>query len=160
MSTIKGAIASPFVLFGLALVAFVAWLAYDATNAPAATRGRDQLPTATATPFPDPVEDRLGGLAPGQPRLLVEEQLAGLTLPQVDPIDVSSGKPVCRERYSVHLVRPVPRLMPAKAEGFSPGPYTLTVEFDGAAPGHPLARFDLTPGALHPIPLRPLPPAP
>ena len=70
-------------------------------------------------------------LAPGQPRYLVEEQLTGMMLPQVDPVDVSSGKPVCRERYSVNLTRPVPGLTPAGPEGFAPGPYTLTVEFGG-----------------------------
>src|SRR6266540_3545990 len=119
MSTFKAALPTPFVVFGVATVAFVAWLAYDAAHAPAATR-RGGEPVAPADSLAGPLEARLGTLSPGQSRLSVEEQLTGLTLPQVDPIDVSSGKPVCREQYMVHLSHPVPNLTPGRPEEFSP----------------------------------------
>lgn len=158
MSTSKVALPTPFFVFGVAAIGFVAWLAYDAASASATSRrGGGSPPAAPLDPLCGPVEARLDSLSPGQPRLVVEEQLAGLVLPQVDPIDVSSGKPVCRERYIVTLTRPVPKLMPAQSGGFTPGPYTLTVEFDGTAAGHPLTRLALAPGASHPGPLHPLP---
>jgi hypothetical protein len=158
MSTSKVALPTPFFVFGVAAIGFVAWLAYDAASASATSRrGGSSPPTGHLDPLCGPGEARLGSLALGQPRLVVEEQLTGLAPHQIEPIDVSSGKPVCRERYTVHLTHPVSNLMSAQPEGFKPGPYTLTVEFDGAAPGHPLTRLALAPGASHPGPLHPLP---
>src|SRR5205823_1398680 len=135
-------------------------VAYDAARAPASARATRPAPAPLLSPNDDPVagpiETRLDALQPGTPRVTAEQQLATISPPQVDPVDVSTGKPVCRERYTLHLVRPVRDLTPAAANTFTPGPYVLTVEFDGARPGHPLTRLALTPGPA----LRPLPPAP
>jgi hypothetical protein len=158
MSTSRVAPSTPFLVFVIGAVAFVAWVAHDATHAPAAPRPDQELLSPNDDPIAGPIEKRLNALQPGVPRLVAEQQLTALGAPTVEPIDVSSGKPVCRSRYLVHLVRPVPNLMPDAPGEFQPGPYTLTVEFDGGADGHPLRRLTLTraPGA----PLVPLPACP
>jgi hypothetical protein len=147
MHTSKGVLANPFVVFGAAVVAFATWLSYDATHAPAAYHPAD--PPEEVAVAPDPVagaiEARLGTLKPGVPRLTAEQQLMTLPAPDVEPVDLSAGRPVFRERYRLTLEHPVALLDPAPPAEFVPGPYVLTVEFDGAAAGHPLSRVALAP---------------
>jgi hypothetical protein len=76
---------------------------------------------------------------------MVEQQLAEVGLAEVDPIDLSTGRPVCRSRYTVHLTNPIPNLRPSGTAEFTPGEYILTLEFDGATAGHPLSRIALAP---------------
>jgi hypothetical protein len=61
-------------------------------------------------------------------------------------VDLSSGSPVLRTRYSVYLTRPGLKHAPGATAAFRPGIHNVTLEFDGAAPNHPLLRADVTPG--------------
>jgi len=157
MSAFRVAPSSPFFILGAAVVAFVAWLTYDATQAPGshmthppasnASRVLRDIPAASQIATAGPLEVQLTALHPGVARLVAEQQLSTLPGPEVDPVDVSSGHPVFRERYSIRLDQPV-TLLSIPEEEFTPGPYVLTVEFDGAVAGHPLTRISLDPAIV------------
>ena len=158
MSPFRVAPSSPFFVFGAAIVAFVAWLTYDATHAsesqathppftPQAARALRHIPSAPTPVDQSPLEVQLTSLQLGVTRMSAEHQLSSLPGPEVDPIDLSSGHPVFRERYSIHLDQPV-TLLSIPEEEFVPGPYVLTVEFDGAVAGHPLTHVSLDPALV------------
>lgn len=91
-------------------------------------------------------ETVLEGIEPGMSRLVVEQRFAGQSSVTVEPVDLSSGVPVLRSRYVVQVSRPFPSMMPGAGPGqFHPGPYAVTLEFNGAAPDHPLIRAALAP---------------
>ena len=66
---------------------------------------------------------------------------------------MASGKPVFRVCYRVNLMNPVINSHLTQPKEFTPGPYVLTVEFDGAAPGHPLSRMALAPAPRRSLPM-------
>jgi hypothetical protein len=96
--------------------------------------------------IPVAADSSLEAIQPGMPRLLVEQRFGPRNSVGVEPVDLSSGLPVLRTRYVVHLSRPVEALMPDLKPGqFRPGQHQLTLEFDGARPGHPLLRAEVSP---------------
>ncbi len=137
----------PFLVFGSAALAFGGWIAYEATKPigpkTSAARATGHDPFERSGP---PVEAVLGMVHHGIARPHVERHLTGLTPAELETSDVSSGATPMRSRYRVALERPVPHLMPrVLPHMFKPGPYLLTLEFDGSKPGHPLVRAELTP---------------
>ncbi len=145
MHALRTTLAHPLFVFGTAGVAFAAWIAFYTT--PARPAPEPDAPSSALLGLQSAHDDQdipeLKALKPGLPRLTAEQHLASLARPDVDPVDVSSGRAVVRSHYRMTLARPN-----VLAEGeFVPGPYVLTVEFDGAAIGHPLTRATLVPAA-------------
>jgi hypothetical protein len=145
MATSRLASAMPYAVFLVAVGGFVAWLALDAARPPTREAPPDP-PDARTVAVPAAGDSALEAIQPGMPRLLVEQRFAHRSSAAVEPVDFSAGSPVLRTRYVVHLSRPVEALMPDLQPGeFRPGPHKLTLEFDGARPGHPLLRAELAP---------------
>jgi hypothetical protein len=143
MLSFRHALSAPLLVLGAAATAFVAWIVYDA-RAPIAAR-------PAPAPRPDASENTgpshaivLGVLRPGFPRMFAEQRLATLPPPIHEPVDVSGPTPVCRVRYHVHLLQPVPQWQNVPS-GFAPGPYIATLEYDGGVVGQPLIRITIAP---------------
>lgn len=143
----------PYAVFVAASGGFTAWVATDAVRpsgaegsagaAPAAVPEVRGMRAVAVVPSGDLL---LEGLEPGLSRLAVEQRFATQPAVAVEPVDFSSGTPVLRSRYAVHLSRPFPPLMPQVGpEEFRPGPYAITLEFNGGMPDHPLIRAELAP---------------
>jgi hypothetical protein len=149
MDTIRMVTAPPVLVFGVAVFAFGGWIACESGRGPGKPRAgaqhRSQPEDAPEPHFGRPPEAMLGIVHVGTPRAIIERDLSVLPPPDVEPIDLSSGAPVLRVRYRLHLPRFVPQLLPGTHPiDFRPGPYLLTMEFDGQQRGHPLTRAELT----------------
>lgn len=138
----------PFLVLGSATLAFGGWIAYEAVSPTAQPPqiATSAVGTGDSEPHGPPIESVLMCIHPGCSRFHAEEQLSRVFTVQSDPVDLSAGVPVMRSRYLVSLNRPIPHLMPrVPPPMFKPGPFLLTLEFDGSRPGHPLVRAELKP---------------
>ena len=146
----------PVGVFGAAILMFGGWIAWESDRAPDRHVGADRQPVPppsigptiglTTGPNGLPLEVALGTVHVGSPRWIIEQRLNSLPHPEYDPIDSTSGTPVLRSRYYLHLTHPFPHLMPNfRPREFRAGAYTLVLDFDGSRSGHPLLTAELVP---------------
>ena len=146
MGSSRGVFSTPVLVFGVTVIAFVGWVAYTAAQSPAPARPAPLTVTPEEVLPPPQATVVLCAIHPGSPRAVVDRQLITFPPPLDEPVDVSGGTPVCRARYRIHLKHPVsnPDLIFLPSV-FTPGPYIITLEFDGAVVGHPLVRATIAP---------------
>jgi hypothetical protein len=148
MGMTKLSSASPVLIFILVVVGFAGWVVYESRATPGPANSRRPRPEPPENHGPGmPGDALLAGLHPGMPRQVAERHLLPLPPGADDPVDLSSGTPVMRSHYHIHLSHPAPPHLvpPCAPHTFRPGPNVLTLEFDGRFPGHPLMRVLLAP---------------
>ncbi len=139
MTSLRHALSAPLLVLGVTATAFVAWVVSDARS-PQSVSQASASRANTDEPAGPSHAALLSALHPGVPRAFVERKLAVLPHPVHERIDLSGTTPICRVRYQIHLSHPVPHLDWTLQKDFVPGPYSLTLEYDGGIDGQPLVR--------------------